>query len=250
MAAEYAHTDEFRGTRFTDVDLAGARFRACDLSGVRILSARLTDVRIGGDIDRLIVNDVDVTAYVAAELDRRHPERVRVRELRTAGDHRAVWAVLERLWAETVTRAERLPEAARHERVDEEWSFVETLRHLVFATDLWAGHMILGDPAPYHRLAMPPTDYPPEEDAALDLDRAARPSYAQVLAARAERMALVRGIVDGLTDDDLDRICPGRLPEAWQEPPQPVRECLRVIMQEEVEHRRYAERDLAVLATR
>jgi DinB superfamily len=147
-----------------------------------------------------------------------------------------------------VARAERPPEAARHERVDEEWSFVETLRHLVFATDLWAGHVILGDPQPYHPLALPPTDYPPADAAVLPLDRDARPSYPEVLAARADRQAQVRGIVDRLTDDELDRICPGRLPAAWAEPPQPVRECLQVIMVEEVEHRRYAERDLAVLA--
>lgn len=33
--------------------------------------------------------------------------------------------------------------STRHERVDDEWSLVETLRHLVFAADVWMGRMIL-----------------------------------------------------------------------------------------------------------
>lgn len=187
---------------------------------------------------------------MAADYEHTDAARVQVRQMRTADDHRATWETIERLWSDTVARAERLPAPARHERVDDEWSFVETLRHLVFATDLWARHMILDEPTPYHRLALPPTDYPPEDAAALDIDREARPSYAEVLAVRADRMALIRGIVGRLTDDELDRTCPGRLPAAWEEPPQPVRNCLRVVMEEEVEHHRYAMRDLAVLEGR
>jgi DinB superfamily/Pentapeptide repeats (8 copies) len=250
VAAEYGQTDEFRGARFTGTDLSGARFRDCDLRNVKIAGAFLTDVNLSGIVGNLVVEDVDVTAFVAGELDRRYPERVPVREMRTADDYRATWDTIERLWAETVARAERLPEPARHERVDEEWSFVETLRHLVFATDLWAGHMVLDRPAPYHPLGLPATDHPPEDLAALPVDPDSRPSYAQVLAARRDRMALVRGIVDGLTDDGLERMCTGARPAARNEQPRPVRGCLRVVMNEEVEHRRYALRDLAVLEGR
>jgi hypothetical protein len=66
-----------------------------------------------------------------------------------------MWDRIECLWAETGARAERLPEPALHQRVDDEWSFVETLRHLVFATDKWAGYMILDKPMPYHPLGLP-----------------------------------------------------------------------------------------------
>lgn len=80
-----------------------------------------------------------------------------------------------------------------------------------------------------------------------DVDPGARPSLAEVLDARATRMTLVRGIVDGLTDDDLDRDCP-RLPApGYPEESYTVGRCLRVIMKEECEHRRYAVRDLAAL---
>ncbi len=66
--------------------------------------------------------------------------------MRTADDYRAMWDTIERLWPDTVARAGRLPEPALHLRVDDEWSFVETLRHLVFATDAWAGRTILDEP--------------------------------------------------------------------------------------------------------
>lgn len=42
----------------------------------------------------------------------------------------------------------------------------------------------------------------------------------------------------------------GGLPAAWNEPPQPVRACLRVVMDEEVAHRCYAVRDPTVLEAR
>ncbi len=66
--------------------------------------------------------------------------------MRTADDYRAMRDTIERLWPDTVARAGRLPEPALHLRVDDEWSFVETLRHLVFTTDAWAGRTILDEP--------------------------------------------------------------------------------------------------------
>jgi hypothetical protein len=58
-------------------------------------------------------------------------------------------------------------------------------------------------------------------------------------------MGMVRGIVDGLADDDLDRERPG-MPGCPEEAVA-VGRCLNVIMREECEHHRYAVRDLAVL---
>ena len=82
------------------------------------------------------------------------------------------------------------------------------MRHLVYVTDAWASRTVLDEPMPYHRLGLPQTAYPPADAAALGMDLAARPSYAEVLAARADRMALVRGIVDGLTDTELGPAVP------------------------------------------
>jgi hypothetical protein len=248
VAADSDGTDAFRGASFTGADFTGATFRDCDLRQAKITDSWLVDVSLSGLVSNLVVNDVDVTAFVEGELDRRHPERVQLRQKRTAGDYRAMWDTIERLWAETVARAGRLPEPALHQRVDGEWSFVETLRHLVFATDRWAGYMILDKPVPYHPLGLPQPGYTtPADAAALGIDLGARPHLAEVVEARGTRMTMVRGIVDGLTDDDLGRECP-RLPAP--EYPQETRSvglCLGVVMREECEHRRYAVRDLAAL---
>lgn len=250
MPAEHDRTDAFRGARFTRADLGGAVFRDSDLRGVRISGCWVDGLSVSGVYRRLLVDDVDVTAFVTAELDRRHPERVRVRGMRSVEDHRAAWHELTGLWAGTVARARRLDEAARHERVDDEWSVTETLRHLVFATDCWAGRMVLERPEPYHPLGLPPTDFEPADAVAAGLDAAARPSFEEVLAVRAERTALVGGLLDRLTEAELDRVCEGSPWPGDPDFPRPVRECLRVIMNEECEHRRFAERDLAVLEAR
>lgn len=42
-----------------------------------------------------------------------------------------------------------------HESVNEEWSFVQTLRHLVFAMDKWFTAPILGDR--FHPIGLPNT---------------------------------------------------------------------------------------------
>jgi hypothetical protein len=250
MAENYEHTDRFRGASFTEVDLSGSRLRDCDLRGVKIVDSWLTDVNVSGLVGSFVVNEVDVTAYVEGELDRRHPERVQLREMKSADDYRAMWATVERLWSETVARAEPLPEPARFERVDDEWSFAETLRHLVFATDAWAGRCVLDDPAPYHRLGITHSSHPRADAAALGIDLDARPSYAEVMEVRASRQALMRGIVGGLTDTELDRICPNPPAPGYPDETRTVGRCLRVVLREECEHRRYALRDLAVLEAR
>ncbi|HEX6526986.1 MAG TPA: DinB family protein [Streptosporangiaceae bacterium] len=248
MAADSDGTDAFRGASFIGADFTGATFRDCDLRQAKITGSWLVDVSLSGLVRNLVVNDVDVTAFVENELDRRHPERVQLREKRTADDYRAMWDTIERLWAETVARGGRLPEPALHQRVDGEWSFVETLRHLVFATDRWASYMILDKPVPYHRLGLPQPGYmTPADAAALGIDLDARPPLAEVLEARGTRMTMVRGVVDGLTDDDLGRECL-RLPvPGYPEKTRSVGFCLGVVMKEECEHRRYAIRDLAAL---
>ena len=247
MAAGDDGTGAFRGASFTGADFTGANFRDCDLRQVKITDSWLVDVSLSGLVGNLVVNDVDVTAFVEGELDRRHPERVQLREKRTADGYRAMWDTIERLWAGTVARAGRLPGPALHQRVDGEWSFVETLRHLVFATDKWAGYMIVNKPLPYHPLGLPQPGCTPAAAAALGIDPGARPPLAEVLEVRGTRMRMVHGIVDGLTDDDLERVCP-RLPApGYPEEVRSVGFCLGVVMKEECEHRRYAVRDLAAL---
>lgn len=250
MAAEYENTEEFRGASFTGADLSGAKFRDCDLRRVKVVDSWLADVSVSGLVGNFVVNDVDVTEFVEAELDRRHPERVQLRAVKTADDYRAMWDTVERIWSATVARAERLPEPARHERVDDEWSFVETLRHLVFASDAWAGSAVLDEPRPYHRLGLTHTSYPRADAAGLGVDVDARPSFAEVMEARTGRMAVVRGVVDSLTDAELERLSVRPPAPGYPEEARSVGRCLRVVLNEEVAHHRYAVRDLGVLEAR
>src|ERR1700733_3847143 len=182
-----------------------------------------------------------------SELDRRHPERVQFREGQTADDVRALWDTIERLWAQATERAGRLPAAARDQQVNEEWSVAQTLRHLVFITDAWASRTVLDEEMPCHRLGLPQSWYPAADAAALGIDLSAQPTYAAILAARADRMAVVRRIVAGLTDADLGRLCQRSPALGYPEEERTVIDCISVVMEEEMEHYRLAVRDPAVL---
>jgi hypothetical protein len=250
MADQLHDGDKFRGAKFTGADFSGATFRDCDFRQLKVADSWLVDVNVSGEVRNFVVNDVDVTAFVEAELERRQPERVQLREMQTPDDYRAMWDTIERLWSEAVARARRLPEPARHERVGDEWSFVETLRHLVFATDAWASRTVLDDPMPYERLGYTQSGFPPADAAAIGIDLDARPSFDEVMEVRADRMAVMRRIVDGLSNDELERLCARSPAPGYPEEPRTVRRCLRVVMNEECEHYRYAVRDLAMLEAR
>ena len=146
-------------------------------------------------------------------------------------------------------RARDLDPELLHESVDGEWSFIETLRHLAFATDAWIRRAILGDPAPWDPLDLPWDTMP--DTPGVPRDREARPSLDVVLELRRDRMATVRALVDGLTDEWLAADTEPVEGPGWPPPRSfPVRECLSVVLNEEWEHRLYAERDLAVLSVK
>jgi len=240
---------DLTGARFNTVNLSGATFRACGLKRVVMRDVEVIDTTIDGDIRNLVINGVDVAPLVEAELDRRHPERIQFRPTTPAGFQEA-WSLNERLWEQTVQRARRLPPELLHESVAQEWSFVQTLRHLAFATQAWVGRAVLSDPSPWHPLSLP------WDDAALGPDvphdRDARPSLDEALTSRLAAMGTMRRVVDSLTADHLASRTEPLVGAGW--PPEGatfvVRECLLVVLNEEWWHRRYAERDLAVLEER
>ncbi|WP_445257079.1 DinB family protein [Nocardioides aurantiacus] len=231
---------------FVDADLRGARFVRADLSGA-VMRAVEVD---GADIDApwladgsLRVNGVEVAAYVESELCRRFPGR----ELRAAPDVaglRRAWSVLEQSWAVLLERVAAMPAGTAEVSVDGEWSFAQTLRHLVMATDTWLGRGVLGQEQPYHPLGLPNSEYATDGyDTSVFQETV--PSYDEVLAVRADRQARVRDHLAGLTEAGL--ASPARNP--WDPAHDvTVRSCLHVALEEEWEHQRYAVRDLDALA--
>jgi hypothetical protein len=120
----------------------------------------------------------------------------------------------------------------------------------VFITDAWASRTVLDEPMPYHPLGLAQSWYPAAAAAALGIDLTAQPSYAEIMAARADRMAVMRRILAGLTNADLGRACRRSPAPGYPEEERAVAECIAVVMDEEIEHYRFAVRDLAVLEAR
>lgn len=240
-------TDEYKGATFLRSDLSGATFRDCDFTGVRVVSTEIDDVVVNGFAGRLgpiVVNDIDVTAYVQGQLDDRHPERVQLRAMTTAADYRAMWVTVEGLWSGLLARAEALTEEQRQTRVDGEWSFVETVRHLSFALDTWIVNMIQGQDNPWHSIGRPPTDYGDANAIDIGIDVAARPTLAEALPVYQERRSLMSQVVASVTDDELAEMRERAPAPAWGVEPHSVGQCLRIVLNEHCQHYRFARRDL------
>ena len=239
---------DLSGAQLRAVDLTGAQFRGVDLSGAVMRGVELANVDIYGEIVNVTINGVDVGPLVDAELNRRYPDRAKMRPADPAGFAEA-WDTLERLWGQTVERARRLQPELLHESVDGEWSFIETLRHLVFATDAWIRRAILGDPSPWDPLDLPWDEMP--DMPGVPRDCAVRPSLEAVLELRRSRMSTVRQVMGNLTGESLDGHTEPVEGPGWPQPRSyPVRECLLCILNEEWEHRLYAERDLDAVQAR
>ena len=122
-----------------------------------------------------------------------------------------------------------------------EWSFAQTLRHLVLATDMWLGKGVLRNEQPFHPLGLRDRSMDDDEGVDRSVFTAETPSYDDVLAARADRVAMMRDFLATVTDDVLDEERPN--PHAPEEP-ETVRSCLHVVLEEQWEHLRFAVRDL------
>jgi hypothetical protein len=228
---------DLAGAVFWGADLSGARFRDVNLTDVRISHAWLVGVEIDALVDGLVVNGVDVTAFVN-ERDAWYPLRAMIRPTNPA-DMRKTWTALEAEWATTIARVQALPEAAWRESVNGEWSFVETLRHLVFAIDKWFTVPILG--GEFDPMGMPnrgSVEFPWP-----GVDAGASPSVADVLAVRADRSRRFSERLTSLAADELQRPV-----EVLENGMCPIQECIFTVFEEEFWHLRYAVRDLAVLA--
>ncbi len=233
----FENTGELKGAEFVNVDLSDTRFQNVNLSGVKAMEAMLVGARFSGLITGLVINDIEVAPLIRAEMDRRYPERTKLIPGDAAGV-RDAWSVVEGLWATTKKRAGGLPEQLLHERVDGEWSFLETVRHLIMVTDGWISGTVLGRTGHFHPFGVLPSFITDPESFGIDVT--ADPSFDEVVAAREERMAVVRELVGDLTDEGLGRQCGEHT----------VLRCLWTLFDEEWHHNWFANRDLDVLVAR
>jgi DinB superfamily len=181
------------------------------------------------------------TAVVHAPLTRRQAERLEPLDL--LADEPvgllAAWQRIEAMWEATVDRALALGPAKLGQRVNGEWSFVETLRHLVFVADTWIGDVVLEQPSPYDSLGLPPDFVTNGRELGVDID--ATPTIDEVLDSRRRSMRLVRDLISRSSTVDLARRCVPR------EGRFQVVGALQVVIFEEWAHHQYAQRDLALL---
>jgi hypothetical protein len=232
--------EEFEGDLaaavFWAADLTGASFRDVNLTDVRISHALLFNVEIDAMVDKLVVNGVDVTDYVN-DRDRWHPLRSLLRAS-TPEDMRAAWAMLEDEWAKTVSRAQALPEARLHESVNGEFTFVQTLRHLVFAVDKWFTSPVLGEP--FDPIGLPNTGSLNFPWPGLDDDLT--PSVSEALAVHADRTTRFRDYLESVEASDFTRPI-----DVLENGINPLQDCIWTVFEEEFWHNRYALRDLELL---
>jgi hypothetical protein len=243
---KYDRSNDFQGAEFVDVNMSGALFREVDLSDARMRGVLLVGADIDGAIDGLRLNGVEVAPLVEAELDRLHPERTKLRPTSPAGAREA-WATVEAIWAGTMERAAKLSEQDLRRSVGDEWSFLDTLRHLVFVTDAWFGNSVVLHPQPFHPLGLPASFM--ADGHAFGIDVTASPTLEEILRVRVERMEMVRTYLDSATQTDLDASRKPGVP-GWPPPaPRCAIDCLRVIFNEEWTHHQFAIRDLGVIET-
>jgi hypothetical protein len=235
----------YEGAEFIDLSMASAIFREVDLSGARMRGVLLSNADIDGAIDGLRVNGVEVMPLIEAELDRLHPERLRLRPT-TPETMRDAVDVIEELWHVTVRRASALPAEAVYRSVNGEWSLAQTLRHTIFVVDAWYGHAAALRPNPFHPIGLPASFT--ASGAEFGIDESATPTLGEILAVRAGRIADLRAYLAAVTQEELDRVrgpntAPGCPPPAERT----AAECLRVIFGDEWAHAQFAHRDLAIL---
>lgn len=229
---------EFQGRDLSDaefwgVDLSRSSFRDVDFTGVAMHNVWMVDVEIDGLVDRLVVNGVDVTAHVDAH-DPWQPLRGMLRPTDGAGLV-ATWNELERVWASMIREVADLPRERQHASVDSEWSFVQTLRHLVFVIDKWFIVPIAG--GSFHPAGLPNTGSADRDWPGLDAN--ATPSLDDACAARTDRATRFADFLATFTDDDVSRTV-----EVIENGTEAVIACVYTVFEEAFEHYRYARRDL------
>ena len=231
--------------KYVDEDMTGAEFRECDLSRASLVGVVMQDAVIDGLVTNLVVNGVEVMEYVEAELDRRHPVRLLIRS-EEPDELREGWRRLRADWAATTERMRRTPGIERRS-VNDEWSAVETMRHLVFVHDSWFRRCCLGSTELFTPMGLGIEGVPDRQ--AQGLDPSVDPSLDEVVAVRQAQEVELEGWLGDLTEERL--AAPAPIPDNDMWPPyargRSVGQCLRTVLNETFEHHGFCVRDLDLI---
>ena len=237
LAQTFCWPRQRRQHHVRNADVRGGGIADCRLRGVDIWN-----VEIHGELKNVIISGVDVAPLIQAKLNRREPDRGED-EPDTPDGFRD--AVLEERWAATVERARTFTEEQLHQEVGGEWSFIQTLRHLCFATDAWVG----ADGARRAFAVAPPR---PAVGRGAGVGRhpvgsRRHPGFAEVLAGADAGRRWSAGSSPSSPDRSSTQGHAARAGVAAGRG-LPAPRCLQIVLNEEWEHRQYAERDLNGLA--
>ncbi len=224
--------------RIENEDWSEARLRNINLSRAKGVEINLDHADLSGYIGGLKVNGIEIAPLIHAEQERRHPERKKLFPTEPEAFPDAL-AILEEQLERTWERARKLTEVQRNQRVDEEWSTVETVRHLIFVVDGWISGTVLGRKNPHHPIGLPPTFMTAKpEGTAIDPD--ARPAFEEALDVWRGRLDVLRGVVAGLTTEELARPIP-------QLHANTILGALWIVFDEVWAHNQFMNRDMGVL---
>ena len=198
-------------------------------------------------VDNVRINGVDIAPLIEAELDRRDPDRPKMRPSDAAG-FREAWTSSSGAGPRPSTVPDGSPPELLHERVDGEWSFIETLRHLVFATDAW---VLPGGPRRPRRRGTRSTCRTTRCPTARPCRVTATPARRSTRCSRCAPTGWPPCAASStVSPTSASRSETEPVDEPGYPEPEaiPCAECLRTVLNEEWQHRLYAERDLDALA--
>ncbi|MCL4504848.1 MAG: DinB family protein [Chloroflexi bacterium] len=168
MNEHFVHADmggaEFRdvnlgGAVFDNVNLAGASFNNINFAGAKIRDANLQNMAIeDANLTGFTVMGVNIEPLIEAELDRREPERARVRiDIFNPTEVKALisWLDAVRAAFRAVLRASS-PSQLRRRPAENEWNALEVVRHMLFAEDVYINRFILNNARPLNKAGMLP----------------------------------------------------------------------------------------------
>lgn len=233
---------DFEGATFTRSNFKNATVRFSNLEGVRIRECDVNGLEIDSHdlfFGSLIVNGIDVVPLVDAELNRRFPGR-ELQSATTPEGLRERWAAAKAAWHDTI---DATPRERWDEQVGGEWSFAETLRHIVLVIDTWLGRAIEGRERPFHEIGKIFTG---AEQGGFDMSifRVEAPSHDEILEVLDGRERMVEEFLATVTPEQLAEERESPWSGDWRPT---VRECVGVILEEWWAHLRYARRDVETM---